>query len=1490
MTAELLKTSFTEIVATVCFQVGFERASFEAIDILTDVLHKYLRTLSGFIAALGEDNYFGILDGVTTLEVLDQPLESLLTFADEVGSYMPRPVPTKCLPLYGHDKLRLPPKEQYALTALQLSHLPSAAVTEEKPAVKTPPKPTDLTLPNSALKGTCQQNLPPWAARVSYRLTRVTYDTVTKRLSEHEPPTPIAIDPSSLIHRRSMRPSTSTFRRSAVATVTPKVGSPILGAPSPRRAYNSKDAWAAALQAMPSPGAPSVHPQSPRVNSPSTVEKILPQSSSQVPTPKSSLLTPATKLASSRSAVKRAFRSRKRRPSFGRKRPPSSKRFALSSAWTSGPSSVPPVPEEKEEPVAVKVGESDDVMSGLKHDSRTPAASCHSSSPENYHQTFGFSPDSSPSDPIYHEEIFHRKEDDNSQPAETTVTPKLPSNSPPLPAGVADKSPVTSPARPFSPDLSAADRAPSTPHTPTTTPNNAEDRPKLSPPALSSSSSPPRHQRSETAATPATETKQRSTRATESGTSSVSEQTKTVGGHRPVQIKSSKKKNKKAPFSLPLRGAVTPKRRLPGSKTSIVVNKEPLSPLSENDLHSTPSPSACSDSNTEPMTDQERSADFEMPRQKPEPPLCSPERHASPELAKTDRTSSSYQSVPQPPSQATFLSSSGSTQPTVLHFPPTKRPRSRTSSSLSSLSSHSSSSSSPSSGSSSVLSSPLPASPGRGIGTKPVPQLPPGPPPLSSLTCLPQTPAAVCLGPTPGPPPPCTLSPITNPRALGSNAPSLAESDDGAKTPPTKQTSPPSSPTARTLSSVSQRGPPSPLSISSLPEPDSRFPRFVGTTTGTAAPLTPASTQPHGSLRIKIRLGADAASCHSSDGPPTETTDMLSRSSVSPFAALRPEAASPLSSSTSSTSSSSSSSSSSPSSSASRHSSDEDLDHVARRHAAIPPSLQVIRRRSPPIPSSQHESLTSQSSSVVPPVTKAPKLVIRFGNSESNLSIVRSLSPPKPPSVAESATSESTSAQQPQPPVLPPLHLSLSSHQPFSHHRRGPDRLRGSSISSLSASSSSSSSPSSSSPSTSSGTTSGLNSSDGVHRLATGPRQPPILPPPSLDRLPTRQDLSTSLRGGGGGDEQPLPPPPQLEACATAAAASAEPLHDLGQSSALPSLPPLLPLLQSSSTTAAPGTKPGDEPRSPTTRSHSRHSSKHRRSSRHKASTSHKSQKELPAAASGGRTSLSPLPPPPVLDVIPPPTSSLSTSTAGNFQRPTGRRARVDSVFTDDDDDEMAEEEEEKEDEFESKTFGQTKPARSVSSSLSSSKKHATSRKASTTDASPASSRSTDRGRSKKSTLPPSPSRPPQQTVSNASTTQVMSSSAGTSYYFNNNGEQIWLCPICLSEDDGNLMVGCDSCDDWYHSGCLGLAKEPDAAQWFCPKCSGEPLPPPQPRPPTAALPASSPTHAPASPHHHHHHHHHSSGTRKPKAPNTGTGTGSKRAKSAASARKRGLL
>ncbi|CAH8516802.1 unnamed protein product [Schistosoma haematobium] len=104
------------------------------------------------------------------------------------------------------------------------------------------------------------------------------------------------------------------------------------------------------------------------------------------------------------------------------------------------------------------------------------------------------------------------------------------------------------------------------------------------------------------------------------------------------------------------------------------------------------------------------------------------------------------------------------------------------------------------------------------------------------------------------------------------------------------------------------------------------------------------------------------------------------------------------------------------------------------------------------------------------------------------------------------------------------------------------------------------------------------------------------------------------------------------------------------------------------------------------------------------------------------------------------------------------------------------------------------------------------------------------RGRSK--LIPASPIKTPSsnnissKVVHRESASQIVVESAGSSYYFNNDGEQIWLCPICLLEDDGNLMIGCDNCQDWYHSTCLGLSKAPEVPQWFCPKCSQKPLPP----------------------------------------------------------------
>lgn len=33
-------------------------------------------------------------------------------------------------------------------------------------------------------------------------------------------------------------------------------------------------------------------------------------------------------------------------------------------------------------------------------------------------------------------------------------------------------------------------------------------------------------------------------------------------------------------------------------------------------------------------------------------------------------------------------------------------------------------------------------------------------------------------------------------------------------------------------------------------------------------------------------------------------------------------------------------------------------------------------------------------------------------------------------------------------------------------------------------------------------------------------------------------------------------------------------------------------------------------------------------------------------------------------------------------------------------------------------------------------------------------------------------------------------------------------------------MIGCDSCDDWYHWHCVGINREPPSNQnWYCHKC-----------------------------------------------------------------------
>lgn len=72
-------------------------------------------------------------------------------------------------------------------------------------------------------------------------------------------------------------------------------------------------------------------------------------------------------------------------------------------------------------------------------------------------------------------------------------------------------------------------------------------------------------------------------------------------------------------------------------------------------------------------------------------------------------------------------------------------------------------------------------------------------------------------------------------------------------------------------------------------------------------------------------------------------------------------------------------------------------------------------------------------------------------------------------------------------------------------------------------------------------------------------------------------------------------------------------------------------------------------------------------------------------------------------------------------------------------------------------------------------------------------------------------------TAASAAGVAASSSSAG---YGN---QQVWICPACGRVDDGTPMIGCDSCDAWYHWVCVGIQVPPDASEdWFCRVCIGK--------------------------------------------------------------------
>ncbi|TMS36090.1 hypothetical protein L596_003345 [Steinernema carpocapsae] len=51
--------------------------------------------------------------------------------------------------------------------------------------------------------------------------------------------------------------------------------------------------------------------------------------------------------------------------------------------------------------------------------------------------------------------------------------------------------------------------------------------------------------------------------------------------------------------------------------------------------------------------------------------------------------------------------------------------------------------------------------------------------------------------------------------------------------------------------------------------------------------------------------------------------------------------------------------------------------------------------------------------------------------------------------------------------------------------------------------------------------------------------------------------------------------------------------------------------------------------------------------------------------------------------------------------------------------------------------------------------------------------------------------------------------------------ENVWVCPVCsVAYVEGENMVGCDTCDQWFHWACVGLTEAPpENLNWYCKDC-----------------------------------------------------------------------
>nr|CDS33959.2 TAF3 RNA polymerase II TATA box binding protein [Hymenolepis microstoma] len=263
---ESLREPIIRSVCKLTLQAGFKSTSEAAIELLAEVLYRYLSSLSKNIADLSADGPYSFVNGIAALGLQGESVKLLHEYISEVSPYFPKP-PKVFIPLQGKIQLNPPPTKGDPNNENAQS-ITGASLNDKVPTDPTSAKPDGL--PGHLSTVTIRpngRNLPSWASKSRYKLTCVSYNSTTHNLTTHSPPPPVkpVTHSNKLIgQRRSSRSTASTFRRPFQVSPPP---SEFSGLPNDKK---REDAWERALTATISPPPSQTHVKNalPTVNTP----------------------------------------------------------------------------------------------------------------------------------------------------------------------------------------------------------------------------------------------------------------------------------------------------------------------------------------------------------------------------------------------------------------------------------------------------------------------------------------------------------------------------------------------------------------------------------------------------------------------------------------------------------------------------------------------------------------------------------------------------------------------------------------------------------------------------------------------------------------------------------------------------------------------------------------------------------------------------------------------------------------------------------------------------------------------------------------------------------------------------------------------------------------------------------------------------------------------------------------------------------------------